>query len=442
MATTWLSGLGQPHGVSFRGNYLYVANRNTNQILQVPINPDGSAGAPNAWVTFVSSPFWILIYGDVMYVTLLNQQIAKITFVGDAAGTVNLSWASPGTGTANGIVISGNYLYVADGGTGSIVQINLSDGTLKNQHWVDPALVYSFHSLVVQGNFMYATNGSRDQVSRIEINPDGTAGSIVQEWATLLTGTGYLTELIIAGPYIYVANSSFGTISQVRMSDGSLVNSIWASGFTNPHSFALRGGCLYVANYDANGSISRICSSDLSLSGITISCDTTMNTFQAFRPRSSSEFLALRRLQIQQSLNTVPSINYQDSSEQTARVRKYASAVPYKHNGEGWKVVGDSATMVKYKASSVVQANREGLAYRAAASRYEPRVEYRSPGCSTLLSDPITFPKSVGRSYTLPRAAPRVVPFNPTVDLPLRENDNKVVISRSSANTAGCGANQ
>ena len=161
----------------------------------------------------------------------------------------------------------------------------------------------------------------------------------------------------------------------------------------------------------------------------------TLVSFQAFRPRSSSELLALRKQQIEQSLNTVPSNNYQDSSEQTARVRKFASALSYKD--------GDSATLVKFKASSVVQAQREGIAYRAAAARYEPRVEYITPGCSTLLSDPVRFPKAISCiGLPIPKAAPRVVPFNMTVDLALRENDNKVVISRSTVNTLGCGANQ
>ena len=158
-------------------------------------------------------------------------------------------------------------------------------------------------------------------------------------------------------------------------------------------------------------------------------------TFQAFRPRSSSEFLALQKLKIQQSLNTVPTILRQDSSEQTARVRKFASAVAYKD--------GDSATMVKFKASSVVQAQREGAVYRSAATNYQPRIEYITPGCDTLLSDPVRFPKAIRCTpLPIPRAAPRVVPFNPTVDLPLRENDNKGVISRSTVNTLGCGANQ
>jgi hypothetical protein len=156
--------------------------------------------------------------------------------------------------------------------------------------------------------------------------------------------------------------------------------------------------------------------------------------YQMFRGRSSSELLSLRKLQVQQSLNTVPSLNYQDSSEQTARLRMRASAFGYKH--------GDSATMVKFKASSVVQAQREGSAYCCAVSNYVTPENRTSPGCDSMLIDQVTFPKAIGCSYRLPIAARRVVPFNPTVELPLRRNDNKVVISRSSVNTAGCGANQ
>ena len=169
-------------------------------------------------------------------------------------------------------------------------------------------------------------------------------------------------------------------------------------------------------------------------------------TFLAFRPRSSSELLSLRKRQIEQSLNTVPTINRQDSSEQTARVRKYASAVAYKHGGVGWQVVGDSATMVKYKASSVVQAQTAGSVYRAAASSYQPRVQYMTPGCSNILPNFMQYgprnPKVVGCTTVISNANPQVDPFNPVVELPLRKNDNKVVIKASSVNTAGCGTDQ
>jgi hypothetical protein len=163
--------------------------------------------------------------------------------------------------------------------------------------------------------------------------------------------------------------------------------------------------------------------------------------YQMFRGRSSSELLSLRKLQVQQSLNTVPSVNLQDSSEQTARLRMRASAVAYKH--------GDSATLVKFKASSVVQAQRAGSAYCCAESNYQPHDNYTSEGCANILnnfmvSGPLS-PRIPPPScpHPIPNAAPQVVPFNPTVELPLRRNDNKVVIAAApSTNTAGCGANQ
>jgi hypothetical protein len=164
------------------------------------------------------------------------------------------------------------------------------------------------------------------------------------------------------------------------------------------------------------------------------------STFQAFRTRSSSELLSLRKTQIQQSLNTVPTINNQDSSEFTARVRKNASVMP------DMPLHGNSATLVKFKACSVVQSMVAGQAYRNSASRWVPRVNFTSPGCSNILSNfmengPMG-PKVIGCQAVISNANPQVDPFNPVVELPLRKNDNKVVIKASSVNTAGCGVNQ
>ena len=165
-----------------------------------------------------------------------------------------------------------------------------------------------------------------------------------------------------------------------------------------------------------------------------------MATFQSFRPRSSSELLSLRKTQIGQSLNTVPSVSLQDSSEQTARIRKFASVMP------NMPLHGNSATLVKFKASSVVQSMVTGQAYRNAASLYEVPTQYTTPGCSNILPNfmqngPLS-PKAIACTSVISNAAPQVVPFNPVVDLPLRRNDNKVVIQSTTIDTAGCGANQ
>ena len=102
--------------------------------------------------------------------------------------------------------------------------------------------------------------------------------------------------------------------------------------------------------------------------------------------------------------------------------------------------------MVKFKASSVVQSMVTGQAYRNSASHWVPRTPFTSPGCSNILPNFMQYgprsPKVIGCSAVISNANPQVDPFNPVVELPLRKNDNKVVIKASSVNTAGCGADQ
>jgi len=134
------------------------------------------------------------------------------------------------------------------------------------------------------------------------------------------------------------------------------------------------------------------------------------STFLAFRPRSSSELLSLRKQQIQRSLNTVPPINIKDSSEITARTRKYASVMPR------LPLDGNSATHVKFKASSVVQSMVAGQAYRNCASRWVPRTHFVSEGCSDSIANFMEYgplsPKVVHFTVPIPNAKPIVVPYN------------------------------
>jgi len=149
--------------------------------------------------------------------------------------------------------------------------------------------------------------------------------------------------------------------------------------------------------------------------------------FQARRPFSSSELLSRRKLQIEQTLNKPPSINLQDSSEQTARTRKMASVLESPYG----PVKGSSTTMVKYSAASVVQAMVEGQSYRTSATHYQPRVAYTSPGCSNLLNDPVTFPKAITCSHPISNSHHVVEPFNTIVAFGYKNNDNKVVIANA-----------
>lgn len=151
-----------------------------------------------------------------------------------------------------------------------------------------------------------------------------------------------------------------------------------------------------------------------------------MATFQAKRPFSSSELLALQRQRVEKSLNIPPSINLQDSSELTARVRKGASVLKTDYL-PGQPTKGNSGNMVKFNDCSVVQAMVEGNAYRSSAFSYQPRTQYISAGCQTILDNPVTYPKAITCEESIPNSAPRVDCFDPVLEFGWRKNDNKGV---------------
>lgn len=151
-------------------------------------------------------------------------------------------------------------------------------------------------------------------------------------------------------------------------------------------------------------------------------------TFKARRPQSSSELLALQRIKIEKTLNIPPSINIQDSSEVTARIRKGASVMKTV-SLPGQPTRGNSGNMVKFNDSSVVQAMLEGEVYRATACNYQPReqrLSWLTP--PRILDDQITYPKAIVSAYQISNAAPRVVGFDPVLQFGWRKNDNKAVI--------------
>lgn len=166
-------------------------------------------------------------------------------------------------------------------------------------------------------------------------------------------------------------------------------------------------------------------------------------TFAAKRTYTSGELLALKRQQVERTQTRPPSIHLQDSSEQTARVRKYASVMskelPFS------QVTGNSTNMVKWRDASVVQAMKEGQVYRTAASSYEPRTDKCTVQCAPnqFLQDTQgdtrfpTAPKAVGCARP-ERGEVRVLEaFNLAEHFGMRKNDNKVVMSQMPPFTPG-----
>lgn len=168
-------------------------------------------------------------------------------------------------------------------------------------------------------------------------------------------------------------------------------------------------------------------------------------SFQARRPFSSSELLALRKKATEQALNSPPinAVNLQTSSEQTARVRKLASRdMEIARNGivrrEPNPVMKGGGT-IPNNTSANVTARMAGNAYSANTFNMQPQLEYRSPGCSTLLNDNITFPKQVVCAAPRSRPAYHIVQgYNQRIRFGGSKNANKVVVAAqtNSLNTA------
>jgi len=424
----WATDLSSPIGLAISGAYLYVANYSDHSISKIHL-ADRSID-PN-WVSGLSSPYGIAISGEYLYV---SNRMDGITFAGTISKikledkSIELEWAS-GLSSPSGIAISGGYLYVAnyDSSINTISKISLEDKSIESD-WATELSAPS--DVAISGEYLYVSNrsGGVDSfgiISRIKLEDK----SIDTEWASGLSSP---SGIAISGAYLYVSSLiNESSISKIRLADGTFVSREWATGVSIPSGIVLSGAYLYVSNLGF-GTISQI--------NVVPDVVPSIVVFRPFRPRSSSEFLSLRKTQIEKSLNTVPSIHLQDSSEQTARIRKFASVMP------SMPLHGNSATLVKFKASSVVQSMATGQAYRNAASMYEVPTQYTSPDCSNILDNFILYgpptTKVTQCSTAISNAAPQIVPFNPVVDLPLRKNDNNVVLQSVVANTAGCGANQ
>lgn len=168
-------------------------------------------------------------------------------------------------------------------------------------------------------------------------------------------------------------------------------------------------------------------------------------TFQARRPFSSNEFLALRKKAIEQALNAPPvnTVNLQTSSEFTARVRKLASRDPdplLETGRTGIQLREPNPVMkgggtVPNCTSANVLARAQGNAYATSFYNYQIRQDRQSAGCSTLLNDNVTFPKAVGCAPPQFRPAYHVVqPFSRRIRFGLPKNSNKVVIAAQNLN--------
>jgi hypothetical protein len=134
-----------------------------------------------------------------------------------------------------GLAISGNYLYIANAGSGGVVQMNLTDNSTSS--FVTG--LSSPYGLAISGNYMYAATFAGNSIQRIDMTTKAVTNYVT-------SGLTQPVGLIINDNYLYAANvnsGSGGFISQINLSTGQ--NVLYSS---FPSSKLLEGITIYQTN--------------------------------------------------------------------------------------------------------------------------------------------------------------------------------------------------
>jgi len=185
-----LPSLYRPSGLAVSGNDLFVSFAYSNTVGKYNANTGDVLNASFLTDTPGGRPFFLAVSGNNLYVSGNSGNISKYDAMTGA--TINFSFIS-GLGSALGMAVSGNTLYVASSSTGTV--------------------------------------GSYDATTGTPIN------------ATLITGLSYPAGLALAGNDLYVANSNngvlYGSVGVYDAMTGAAINSSLITGLNAPWGIAV-----------------------------------------------------------------------------------------------------------------------------------------------------------------------------------------------------------
>ena len=161
---------------------------------------------------------------------------------------------------ASGIVVNGNYMYVADPSNNAIHKINGFDasmGTYTNISYSWATGLFQPSGIAYSGNYLYITNSLdfKNTISRIGFTPStGVFNDICYNWVKDL-GLNKPTDLVLSGNYMYVVNNVSGTnngsISRIQFNSSSGafidISNSWVTSITNPKYISVYDQYMFVS---------------------------------------------------------------------------------------------------------------------------------------------------------------------------------------------------
>src|SRR5580704_13536861 len=200
------------------GKYVYVVNRNENDISLFTINSSiGSLQEVLPRTTTGLTPVSMIMDSGGNYLFVINELSSSISTYSINSGTGALSQiaGSPFTTYNNpfalAITPSGKFLYVLNPNLTSVIVYTITSGVLKLVPGL-PAQVGNVPRAIIvdpAGTFVYVANSSDNTVSVLGIN---SSTGVLTLLGTFASGTTP-TSLAVLDPYLYVGNQGSSNVS-------------------------------------------------------------------------------------------------------------------------------------------------------------------------------------------------------------------------------------
>ena len=200
------------------GKYVYVVNRNENDISLFTINSSiGSLQEVLPRTTTGLTPVSMIMDSGGNYLFVINELSGNISTYSINSGTGALSQiaGSPFTTYNNpfslAITPSGKFLYVVNPDLTSVIAYTVASGVLTPVAGLPAQVGNGPRAITVDpaGSFVYVTNSADNTVSVLNINPGTGALTLLGTFATGTTPT----SVVALDPYLYVGNQGSTNVS-------------------------------------------------------------------------------------------------------------------------------------------------------------------------------------------------------------------------------------
>lgn len=218
---------------------------------------NASTGAPiNEYlITGLANPNGLVVSGNALYVTTETSQDAGTVVRYNWNGTTasNPTTIISGLNTPGALVMYGSTLFVVDSVGGSVSAYNVSGAT--------PTLLYSVSqlnpdSVAVSGSTLFVGSMYVSQLS--ETNTGFITAynlSNGSQITTAVTGLDGISALAVSGGTLYASTYFNNSIASFIVSGSALYgeNTAFATGLNGPNALAIDNGQLLVGNANYNG---------------------------------------------------------------------------------------------------------------------------------------------------------------------------------------------